>query len=96
MARDEEDGAIERELLPDKIVHRGSVDAHGESLDKVDSVASILQKKIYSIKVYTGDHTGTNTNVFMKVHGETSDSGERQLVESKTHSDKFEKNNVGK
>ena len=94
LARNEEDGAIERELIPEKVIRRGSLDKHGQSIDKVDSVVSLLQKKTYSIFVTTGDYTGTNANVFLKVYGDASDSGERQLVESKTHSDKFEKNNV--
>ena len=50
----------------------------------------------YTIRVFTGDvrGAGTNANVFLTLYGDRGDSGERKLVKSETHMDKFERNQV--
>ena len=52
--------------------------------------------KTYVVDVFTGDKflAGTNANVFINMFGEKGDSGERKLVKSETHMDKFERNQV--
>jgi hypothetical protein len=52
--------------------------------------------KKYVVDVYTGDklRAGTNANVFLQIFGELGDSGEKKLVKSETHMDKFERNQV--
>ncbi len=52
--------------------------------------------KNYIIEVYTGDklRAGTNANVYIQIFGEHGDSGEKKLVKSETHMDKFERNQV--
>jgi hypothetical protein len=47
-------------------------------------------------EVYTGNVSGagTDSNVFMTIFGELGDSGERELVKSETHRNKFERNHV--
>ena len=37
---------------------------------------------------------GTDANVFIKIYGELGDTGYRSLKNSKTHNNKFEKNQV--
>ena len=51
----------------------------------------------YKIHVFTGNvkHGGTDANVFLTLYGENGDSGERQLSKSETHTDKFERGQVG-
>ena len=46
--------------------------------------------------MFTGDvrGAGTNANVFLTLYGDRGDSGERKLVKSETHMDKFERNQV--
>lgn len=46
--------------------------------------------------MYTGDvfGAGTNANVFVTLFGEFGDSGEKKLIKSQTHRDKFERNQV--
>lgn len=50
----------------------------------------------YNVNVYTGDISGagTDANVFINITGEYGDTGERQLKESSTHKNKFERNQV--
>ena len=50
----------------------------------------------YKLHVFTGDvkGAGTDANVFVTIYGEYGDSGERQLLKSETHSNKFERGNV--
>ena len=50
--------------------------------------------KKYVVDVYTGDvlRGGTNANVFLQIFGDKGDSGEKKLVKSETHTDKFERN----
>ncbi len=58
----------------------------------------ILKERTYIIEVFTGDlpESGTNANVFFTIYGENSDLGEIELAESKTHLNKFERNQVDK
>lgn len=46
--------------------------------------------------IYTGDvfGAGTNANVFVTLFGELGDSGEKKLMKSQTHMDKFERNQM--
>ena len=50
----------------------------------------------YKVHVNTGDvfRAGTDANVFITVFGESGDTGERQLKNSETYSDKFERGHV--
>lgn len=52
--------------------------------------------KKYTVEVYTGDMRGggTDANVFITIFGDQGDSGERPLVKSETHKNKFEKGQV--
>ncbi len=52
--------------------------------------------KQYQIDVYTGDKfaCGTNANVFCTIYGDKGDTGERELANSETHMDKFERKHV--
>ena len=52
--------------------------------------------KNYTVEVFTGDvsRAGTNANVFLTLYGEFGDSGEKKLIKSETHMDKFEKNQM--
>lgn len=46
--------------------------------------------------MYTGDESkaGTDANVFIKIYGENGNSGEKELKTSKSHRNKFERNQV--
>lgn len=50
----------------------------------------------YTVEVFTGDvfGAGTNANVFLTLFGELGDSGEKKLMKSQTHMDKFERNQM--
>ena len=50
----------------------------------------------YKVHVFTGDvkSAGTDANVFVTMYGDYGDTGERQLLKSETHSNKFERGNV--
>ena len=52
--------------------------------------------KQYKVHVFTGDVSGggTDANVFLTVFGQLGDSGERKLLKSETHRNKFERNHV--
>ncbi len=52
--------------------------------------------KTYQIEVFTGDKmgAGTDANVFLTLYGEYGDSGEKKLIKSDTHVNKFERNQV--
>ncbi len=54
--------------------------------------------KDYVVDVFTGDvsRAGTNADVFITVYGDLGDSGEKKLIKSDTHADKFERNQVKK
>jgi len=55
----------------------------------------MLVKK-YRVNVVTGNEKGcgTDANVFLTMHGEQGDSGERQLKNSETNRNKFERGQV--
>ncbi len=52
--------------------------------------------KNYNVEVFTGDvlRAGTDSNVFITLFGDFGDSGEKKLVKSETHVNKFERNQV--
>lgn len=52
--------------------------------------------KDYIVEVFTGDvaRAGTNADVFLTMYGEFGDSGEKKLLKSETHMNKFERNQV--
>lgn len=58
-------------------------------------ISPFIAKK-YTVNVYTGDvsRAGTDANVFLTIFGDKGDSGERKLVKSETHTDKFERGHV--
>ncbi|CAB4019689.1 lipoxygenase homology domain-containing 1-like, partial [Paramuricea clavata] len=80
LAKNEDDGEIVRELVP----------STKSGLKRQNT----LSENTYVIHVYTGDvmHAGTNANVLATVYGENGDSGERKLLKSEKHLDKFERN----
>ncbi|XP_062503862.1 lipoxygenase homology domain-containing protein 1-like isoform X2 [Corticium candelabrum] len=94
LARDEDDREIVRELVPslETIVKedeaRNQVKVH--SVQRKD----MLTVKQYKVHVFTGDVSGggTDANVFLTVFGQLGDSGERKLLKSETHRNKFERN----
>ncbi|XP_077979346.1 lipoxygenase homology domain-containing protein 1-like [Glandiceps talaboti] len=81
-AKDEDDGQIVRELLP--------TDENGKPIK-----GRGLAYNDYIVHVYTGDVSGagTDSNVFCNIFGENGDTGERELKESETNTNKFERNN---
>ncbi|KAI8493666.1 Lipoxygenase y domain-containing protein 1, partial [Branchiostoma belcheri] len=83
LAKDEDDKKIVRELVP--------TDEAGKPLED-----NILQENEYVVRVYTGDKfgAGTDANVFLSVHGENGDTGERELKDSETNTNKWERGNV--
>ncbi|XP_064633987.1 lipoxygenase homology domain-containing protein 1-like isoform X3 [Lineus longissimus] len=97
LARSEEDGAIARELVAGSIVEE-TMKKDGTVRKKEINRKNTLVAKNYEIDVYTGDVKGggTDANVFLTLHGDKGDSGERKLVKSDTHMDKFERNQLDK
>ncbi|KAH9519113.1 Lipoxygenase y domain-containing protein 1 [Bulinus truncatus] len=95
LAKNEDDGAIERELLPVKAVQE-VVGRDGETKAKELKLKDTLESKKYTVEVYTGDMSGggTDANVFITLFGDKGDSGERQLRNSETNKDKFERNKM--
>jgi hypothetical protein len=94
LARDEDDHEIVRELVPamETVVKE---DADLGQL-KVHSVkrGGTLSVKQYVVHVFTGNvnGAGTDANVYLTIFGEMGDSGERKLLKSETHQNKFERN----
>ncbi|XP_070566658.1 lipoxygenase homology domain-containing protein 1-like isoform X2 [Ptychodera flava] len=80
-AKDEDDNQIVRELLPTDEDGR-AVRGHGLAYNE------------YTVHIYTGDVSGagTDSNVFINVFGENGDTGERELKDSETNTNKFERN----
>ncbi|XP_033751254.1 lipoxygenase homology domain-containing protein 1-like isoform X2 [Pecten maximus] len=95
LARDEDDTAIERELIAGK-VHQEMIGRDGQVKKKDIKLRDQLQNKQYVINVHTGDVSGagTDANVFLTIWGDRGDSGERKLHKSETYSDKFERNHI--
>jgi hypothetical protein len=56
-------------------------------------VFSVLQ---YQVKTFTGDirSSGTDSDVYIIIHGDLGSTGRRLLKKSKTHNDKFERDQV--
>ena len=56
----------------------------------------MISAKKYVVEVFTGDvrGAGTDANVFLTIHGDKGDSGERKLLKSETFTNKFERNQV--
>lgn len=48
------------------------------------------------VEIFTGDerYSGTDAEVFLTVYGEKGETSEQHLNKSKTHWNKFERNNV--
>ncbi|KAF8570011.1 hypothetical protein P879_00036 [Paragonimus westermani] len=87
LSRSKEDMAVERELIPSKLVEEDQVHHQIEH-----NVPEHGMQKRYEIHVVTGKevHAGTDAKVFLTLYGTKGDSGERRLAKSKTHSNKFE------
>lgn len=51
---------------------------------------------MYSVSVRTGDMygAGTDANVFLTIHGDLGDTGERKLAKSENNKNKFERGEV--
>jgi len=102
-------GYVELHDLKDDIVYKCHADRwlskkHGIQADlPVTSItkegvetATGASNSIYEVTVQTGDVSGagTDANIFIMITGDKSDTGERKLTKSKTHSlDKFERGN---
>ncbi|XP_071500737.1 lipoxygenase homology domain-containing protein 1-like [Diadema antillarum] len=95
-SRKEDDGEVIRELVPDSITEE-KLKKDGTTKTK-EIKQEKLTKRQYKVLVYTGDvfRAGTDANVFVTVFGENGDSGERQLRNSETYSDKFERGHCDK
>ncbi|XP_063398724.1 lipoxygenase homology domain-containing protein 1-like isoform X1 [Mytilus trossulus] len=93
LARDEDDYSTSRELIPDQKLQE-IMTSSGQSKVKEVKLRDKLKKKNYEVSVFTGDESsaGTDANVFLNIVGENGDAGERKLVKSETHMDKFERN----
>lgn len=52
--------------------------------------------KDYAVEIFTGDVSGagTDANVFITLFGDLGDSGEKKLIKSETHKNKFERKQV--
>ena len=52
----------------------------------------------YTVQVYTGKKfgSGTDASVFINIHGEQGDTGDRPLVKSGNNVNKFEAGNVSR
>ncbi|RDD42008.1 Lipoxygenase homology domain-containing protein 1 [Trichoplax sp. H2] len=89
LAKDEDDGQISRELLPQSD-EQSRAEAIGASKDLQKKVASTT----YNVSVTTGDikGAGTDANVHIVLYGEKDDTGLIHLKNSTTHSNKFERN----
>ena len=63
---------------------------------KINFNNKFFKVKNYNVEVFTGDvlRAGTDSNVFITLFGEFGDSGEKKLVKSETHMNKFERNQV--
>ena len=50
----------------------------------------------YIVRVFTGDvwGAGTDANIFLNLYGENGDTGERELKDSQTNINKFERKAV--
>ena len=50
----------------------------------------------YKVHIHTGDvfRAGTDANVYVTIYGDQGDTGERQMKNSETYSDKFERGHV--
>lgn len=55
-----------------------------------------LPEVTYTVRVFTGNEfgAGTDANVFLNIYGENGDTGERQLKDSASNMNKFERNQV--
>ncbi|XP_063957148.1 lipoxygenase homology domain-containing protein 1-like [Lytechinus pictus] len=95
-SRKEDDGEIIRELVPDQVTEE-KTKKDGTTKTK-EIKQNTLTKRQYRLLVYTGDtfRAGTDANVFITVFGENGDSGERQLRNSESYSDKFERGHCDK
>ncbi|KAH3887386.1 hypothetical protein DPMN_011402, partial [Dreissena polymorpha] len=79
-ARSEDDKQIVRELIP--------TDESGRPLK------GGLEETVYNVHIFTGNISGagTDSNVFLNIYGQNGDTGEREMKDSSTHGNKFEKN----
>ncbi len=94
LARDEDDRAIERDLVAAKLIDENLEGGRTQSREK--EIRNQLEMKDYVVEVFTGDvlRGGTNANVFLTLFGDLGDTGEKKLIDSKTHRDKFERNQM--
>ncbi|PIK54821.1 putative lipoxygenase-likey domain-containing protein 1-like [Apostichopus japonicus] len=96
LSRKEDDGEIVRELVPQQVMEE-KVRKDGSTKTKAIKQDTLTARQ-YKIHVYTGDvfRAGTDANVFISVYGENGDTGERQLRNSETYTDKFERGHCDK
>jgi len=61
-----------------------------------DTSSLLFSEVSYTVKVFTGDvyGAGTDANVFLNLYGDNGDTGERQLKDSSTNMNKYERNQV--
>ncbi|CAF3698383.1 unnamed protein product [Rotaria sp. Silwood1] len=95
--KDQGDKQTIRELLPTYDNSDISSNRKGKSnicLLKLNrQKENILLELIYLVHVFTGDKSGagTDSKVFLTIYGQNKDSGERQLIKSKTNKNPFER-----
>ncbi|CAF4587849.1 unnamed protein product [Rotaria sp. Silwood1] len=95
LAKDEDDGSIVRDLLPEKVIEE-KLDKSGQLQVREREIQDQLEMKQYIVDVYTGDKfaCGTDANVFCTIYGDKGDTGERELSHSETHTNKFERKHM--
>nr|CAH8854289.1 unnamed protein product [Trichobilharzia regenti] len=88
LSRNMDNGALECELLPSHMRQdqNGIIQLEKEIIPK-------WSINTYEVRIITGDKAfaGTDASVYLTLYGENGDSGERKLVKSLTHRNKFER-----
>ncbi|CAH8516071.1 unnamed protein product [Schistosoma turkestanicum] len=80
--------ALERELIPSHMLQ----DQNG-ILQLERQISPKWLMNTYEVRIITGDkaYAGTDASVYLTLFGENGDSGERKLIKSLTHRNKFER-----
>ncbi|CAH8592932.1 unnamed protein product [Heterobilharzia americana] len=88
ISRNMDNAALEHELLPSHMIQ----DQNGViQLEK--EITPKWSIHTYEVRITTGDKAfaGTDASVYLTLYGENGDSGERKLMKSLTHRNKFER-----
>ncbi|KAM7415994.1 hypothetical protein PAMA_018188 [Pampus argenteus] len=97
LAKSEDDGETVRELVPSDIITEKLL-RDGKLKRTETEVEDALETHTYQVSVRTGDMYGaaTDANVFLTIHGDLGDTGERKLAKSENNKNKFERGAVDK